>query len=436
MVATAGGAVSRSRRSLGIAARRVARRLRPLPLRVPGLDGHRGGAALLCLAFGDPGRWSPSPPSPRSASSSCTGTTSGACSPAPSRASRGPTRPGDGTAAARRHPGARRGVTGTDAARARGRGSRARACRRARGRGARCGMVRHGLDRGPADDHHRPRDPGRLRLPPDGVDRAAERAAQISSDVDEIGAWWRSQDFEREPRFDRAAFPCGAQADIVVVRLPDSAAALQVNGSRFEQIANVVGRRASQGSRSISSTTTGRSPRARRAARGEVNPDGEGIAIVYMATCSLPFQRGRRGARAAARLRGPSRPAGRRTPAPTRVGQPVRQHGRHPLSVRADGAAQRARARRRPQRLLRPRRGWLDVQDSPLAAPRDAPGAARADDRRRAARRERRPGTRLRRERARPTGIRGRRSSSTRSPPRDSASSAGRAPAREATAAP
>ena len=44
----------------------------------------------------------------------------------------------------------------------------------------------------------------------DGADRTAELAPRISADVDEIAAWWRTQDAEREPRFDRASFPCGA----------------------------------------------------------------------------------------------------------------------------------------------------------------------------------------------------------------------------------
>jgi len=122
-------------------------------------------------------------------------------------------------------------------------------------------------------------------LPSDGVDRGAERAAQISADVDEIGAWWRSQDFEREPRFDRAAFACGAQADIVVDRLPDPAAALQANGSRFERIADVV----AQGVAGFEKHLVyydGPVAEGSPCGEGGGNPDGEGIAIVYMATCS------------------------------------------------------------------------------------------------------------------------------------------------------
>jgi hypothetical protein len=121
-------------------------------------------------------------------------------------------------------------------------------------------------------------------IPSDGADRSAERAAQISADVDEVGAWWRSQDFEREPRFDRASFACGAQADIVVVRLPDSSATLQVNGSRFERIADVV----TQGAAFDKHLVYYDGPVAEASPCGEGGgtSDGEGIAIVYMATCS------------------------------------------------------------------------------------------------------------------------------------------------------
>ena len=59
--------------------------------------------------------------------------------------------------------------------------------------------------------------------------------------MDEIAAWWRTQDAEREPRFDRASFPCGPQADILTLRLTDSAAAISPGAVRFERIANAAG---------------------------------------------------------------------------------------------------------------------------------------------------------------------------------------------------
>ncbi len=55
---------------------------------------------------------------------------------------------------------------------------------------------------------------------PEGApDRSAELAPRMSSDVDEIDAWWRGQDAAREPRFDRTSFACGLQADVVVQRV-------------------------------------------------------------------------------------------------------------------------------------------------------------------------------------------------------------------------
>ena len=48
--------------------------------------------------------------------------------------------------------------------------------------------------------------------------------------MDAIAAWWQRQDYARTPRFDLAAFPCGPQADIVLVRLPQSAGELQRDG--------------------------------------------------------------------------------------------------------------------------------------------------------------------------------------------------------------
>jgi hypothetical protein len=77
-------------------------------------------------------------------------------------------------------------------------------------------------------------------VPADGADGFAARAAQISSDVDEITAWWRTQDFEREPRFDVARFPCGLQADILTVRLGQTAAQLRPEPGRAERIEQAV----------------------------------------------------------------------------------------------------------------------------------------------------------------------------------------------------
>jgi hypothetical protein len=124
-------------------------------------------------------------------------------------------------------------------------------------------------------------------IPSDGADRSAERAATISADVDEIGAWWRAQDSSREPRFDRVGFGCGPQADILVLRLPHDSAALSAGGARFERIAEGV------------LDATGRSrhekhvvfydgsvSEADTCGQGGGSADGGGVAIVYLAACT------------------------------------------------------------------------------------------------------------------------------------------------------
>ena len=124
-------------------------------------------------------------------------------------------------------------------------------------------------------------------LPSDGADRSAERAAQISADVDEIAAWWRTQDFEREPRFDRASFACGPQADLTVVRLPEGAEALQVNETRFEKLADALVRdpRRSGADKHLvyyDGPVASDSP----CGEGGGTADAAGIAIVYLAACA------------------------------------------------------------------------------------------------------------------------------------------------------
>ena len=123
--------------------------------------------------------------------------------------------------------------------------------------------------------------------PSDGPDRSGEVAPQISGDVDEIDAWWRGQDPLRTPRFDRVAFPCGLQADILVVRLPDSAATLRAGAGRGDRIEGAV------------NVATGRSPYEKQlvyydgpvdnpgtCGEGAGTPDGDGLALVYLDACT------------------------------------------------------------------------------------------------------------------------------------------------------
>ena len=124
--------------------------------------------------------------------------------------------------------------------------------------------------------------------PSDAPDRSAERAGQISADVDEVAAWWRGQDPDREPRFDKAAFSCGSQADLFVVRLPQDSASLR--GNPFDRIAEAI------------LAATGRSQYEKQLVYfdGPVDEvricgiafgsaDGGGVAVVMLAACpSIP----------------------------------------------------------------------------------------------------------------------------------------------------
>jgi hypothetical protein len=123
--------------------------------------------------------------------------------------------------------------------------------------------------------------------PSDGTDRSAQVAPRMSADVDEIDAWWRSQDPLREPRFDRAAFACGPQADILTVRLSDSTETLRSEAVRGDRIAAGV------------EVASGRSPyekllvyydgpvnEATRCGEGGGSADGDGIAMVYLGACT------------------------------------------------------------------------------------------------------------------------------------------------------
>src|SRR6185503_13570705 len=72
--------------------------------------------------------------------------------------------------------------------------------------------------------------------PSDGADRSVQLAPRLSADVDAIDAWWLAQDPAREPRFDRASFACGLQADILSLRLSETAATLRSSGVRGDRI--------------------------------------------------------------------------------------------------------------------------------------------------------------------------------------------------------
>jgi len=123
--------------------------------------------------------------------------------------------------------------------------------------------------------------------PSDGADRSVQLAPRLSADVDAIDAWWLAQDPAREPRFDRVAFSCGLQADILALRLSDPAATLQSSAVRGDRI------------EAQASAATGRSPYekllvyydgpvddADLCGEGAGTPGGDGVAIVYLGACT------------------------------------------------------------------------------------------------------------------------------------------------------
>jgi hypothetical protein len=123
-------------------------------------------------------------------------------------------------------------------------------------------------------------------IPSDGEDRSATVVPQMSADVDAIEAWWQAQDPTRTARFDRAVFPCGAQADVELLRLPQAGAELQPTEGRFGVLADAV------------EELDGRSPFFKHlvyydgpvddvdlCGQGGGLLDGPGVAIVYVGTC-------------------------------------------------------------------------------------------------------------------------------------------------------
>jgi hypothetical protein len=124
-------------------------------------------------------------------------------------------------------------------------------------------------------------------VPSDGVDASVTTAPQISADVDAVDEWWRAQDPVRAPRFDRALFTCGPQADVRVIRLSRTGDELRPEGSRFALIAAAV------------AVATANSPYLKHlvyydgpldgdeiCGQGGGLFDGPGVAIVYTRACS------------------------------------------------------------------------------------------------------------------------------------------------------
>jgi hypothetical protein len=124
-------------------------------------------------------------------------------------------------------------------------------------------------------------------FPSDGADRTAELAPQISSDVDEIDAWWRGQDPTRVPRFDVFPYSCGLQIDLSAVRLPIPAAQLAPLQGRAN---TVVAALVSGGLSSLSAKYLvyydGPSNEPNVCGQSGLNATGTSFSFVYLGTCS------------------------------------------------------------------------------------------------------------------------------------------------------
>ncbi len=126
----------------------------------------------------------------------------------------------------------------------------------------------------------------------DGEDRSADWASRISAEMDGIASWWRTQDPDREPRFDVFPFPCGLQIDLTVQRLPGTVAELRPVDSRAERIYNEV---AVAGGLSVFQKYIvyydAPVDETNLCGQGGGDPFGSAIAIVYLQTCSgVPTQ--------------------------------------------------------------------------------------------------------------------------------------------------
>ena len=110
---------------------------------------------------------------------------------------------------------------------------------------------------------------------------------QISADVDEIEAWWQGQDPTRSPRFDRAAFSCGPQADVELLRMQQTAAQLSVTETTWETIADAVtGLDGVVPHYKYLVYYDGPLDTDRICGQGGGVYDGPGVAVVYVATCA------------------------------------------------------------------------------------------------------------------------------------------------------
>lgn len=124
-------------------------------------------------------------------------------------------------------------------------------------------------------------------VPSDGTDRSSTVVPQLSADVDAIEEWWRGQDPTRTARFDRAAFDCGAQADVELLRLAQTGAEVAAGDRAFELIADQA-TALDGGSSYFKYLVYYDGPLAdeRLCGQGGGLFDGPGVAIVYVGSCA------------------------------------------------------------------------------------------------------------------------------------------------------
>jgi len=121
-------------------------------------------------------------------------------------------------------------------------------------------------------------------IPVDGADAGSLAAPRISRAIDVIEDWWRRQDGERAPRFDRAAFACGQQVDLQLVRLTRTAEQLRAEAGRADAVRSAV-----QGASSSSLTQLvfyeGPVESDNLCGQGGGNGTQPGFAVVYLGAC-------------------------------------------------------------------------------------------------------------------------------------------------------
>ena len=125
-------------------------------------------------------------------------------------------------------------------------------------------------------------------VPSDGTDRLeSEIGTEMQTDAETIDLWWRGQDPTRTPRFDTLGFGCGPQLDISIVRLPSTSTELAPVETSFLKIVDGLGKAG------FTSDFTkylvyydGPTSDADVCGEGGGSPDGEGVAIVFVDSCS------------------------------------------------------------------------------------------------------------------------------------------------------